>query len=113
MTKNAGIGCYFKNNYNPLIYEFNKPSQIAINVRSFQDSYISADYITRGCSSSDINENYCLTGYSKWDLFSRMMFSYVVSSILMMIIMGCIIICMPLCHKMTSKKYERENLSAK
>ena len=105
MAENAGIGCYYKNNYYPLIYEFKKPPQIAITVRSNQDSFISADYITQGCSSSDIYEDYCITGHSKWSLFGMILISEMYACMIWAIVLRIL-----LCHKMRSKKYERENL---
>ena len=78
MTKNAGTGCYYNNNYNPVVYSYIEPSEIAITVRSYQDSYISANQFTQGCSSSYINADYCLTGYTKWDFAKSLLLAYTV-----------------------------------
>ena len=45
-------GCYYSNQYQPAIYGYSRINQIPVQVRYYKDSFISADELTEGCSST-------------------------------------------------------------
>lgn len=87
LRNNAGIGCYYKNNFNPLVYEFKNTDHINITVRSYQDSFIAAETITQSCSSTNIYGNYCINVYGKGEFSEWILNAYLFS----LLIIACIL----------------------
>lgn len=52
------LGCEFSNSWEPLYYEAGEHATFKFQVRYFQDPFISASGITRGCSDKD-DASYC------------------------------------------------------
>ena len=48
----SGAGCYYNNDYAEALYGKNSVSSLPIHIRYYKDSFISADELTEGCSSS-------------------------------------------------------------
>lgn len=51
------LGCEFSNSWEPLYYEAGEHSTLKFQVRYYQDPFISASSITRGCSERDDASN--------------------------------------------------------
>ena len=45
-------GCYYSNQYKPATYGYSPVPNVPIHIRYYKDSFISADELTYGCSSS-------------------------------------------------------------
>ena len=52
-------GCYYSNQYQPATYGYSRINQIPVQVRYYKDSFISADELTYGCSSSTTSSDSC------------------------------------------------------
>ena len=55
----SGVGCYYNNNYSPVLYSKTYSSVLPIHIRYYKDSFISADETTQGCSSSSTSSTTC------------------------------------------------------
>ena len=55
----SGAGCYYRNNYAEALYGKNPTDQLPIHIRYYKDSFISADELTYGCSSSTTSSDSC------------------------------------------------------
>ena len=55
----SDAGCYYSNKYNPATYGYSYVSQIPVQIRYYKDSFISADELTFGCSSSSTSSDSC------------------------------------------------------
>ena len=53
------IGCYYKDEFNPASYSTTPLSQIPVQIRYYKDSFIAADELTMGCSSSTSTSDSC------------------------------------------------------
>ena len=45
-------GCYYSNQYKPATYGYSRVPNVPIHIRYYKDSFISADELTYGCSST-------------------------------------------------------------
>ena len=52
-------GCYYSNQYKPATYGYFRINQVPIHIRYYKDSFISADELTYGCSSTTISSDSC------------------------------------------------------
>ena len=52
-------GCYYSNQYKPATYGYSRVSNVPIHIRYYKDSFISADELTYGCSSTTISSDSC------------------------------------------------------
>ena len=52
-------GCYYHNDYEPAVYTKHKKNDISVSVRYYMDSFIAADELTGGCSSSSPSSSSC------------------------------------------------------
>ena len=86
-----GSGCYYKNNYDVASYGSNPVSDIPVDIRYYMDSFISADEMTMGCSSSSEGDNTCF-GQSSKKLTRIGQIVFIV--LLTMLILEC---CCPIC----------------
>lgn len=57
----SGGGCDYNNKYEIPTYGSKSRDKIQIRVRHYQDSYIAAEEITKGCSSTNIYETNCIS----------------------------------------------------
>ena len=48
----SGAGCYYRNDYAEALYGKNPADRLPIHIRYYKDSFISADELTEGCSST-------------------------------------------------------------
>lgn len=55
----SDAGCYYSTDYHPAMYSSNRLMQIPVAIRYYQDSYISADEFTHGCSSTSPSSTSC------------------------------------------------------
>ena len=60
MSYNAA-GCNYHNKYEIPTYRSESSDSIRVQVRHYQDSYIAAEEVTKGCSSENINEKNCIS----------------------------------------------------
>ena len=61
----SGAGCYYSHNYNAAIYGKDSTSVVPVRVRYYMDSFISADEMTQGCSSSAVSSSASCFGMSR------------------------------------------------
>ena len=52
-------GCYYSNQYKPATYGYSRVPNVPIHIRYYKDSFISADELTYGCSSSSTSSDSC------------------------------------------------------
>ena len=52
-------GCYYSNQYKPATYGYSRVPNVPIHIRYYKDSFISADELTYGCSSTTISSDSC------------------------------------------------------
>ena len=52
-------GCYYSNQYKPATYGYSYVPNVPIHIRYYKDSFISADELTYGCSSTTISSDSC------------------------------------------------------
>ena len=52
-------GCYYSNQYKPAAYGYSRVPNVPIHIRYYKDSFISADELTYGCSSTTISSDSC------------------------------------------------------
>ena len=52
-------GCYYSNQYKPATYGYSRVSNVPIHIRYYKDSFISADELTYGCSSTTTSSDSC------------------------------------------------------
>ena len=52
-------GCYYSNQYKPATYGYSRVPNVPIHIRYYKDSFISADELTYGCSSTSTSSDSC------------------------------------------------------
>ena len=61
----SGAGCYYRNDYAEALYGKNRADRLPIHIRYYKDSFISADELTEGCSSTTSSSSSSCFGMSK------------------------------------------------
>ena len=99
----SGVGCYYDNSYEEAIYGKQRISEIPVHIRYYKDSFISADEMTLGCSSSSTSSTNCF-GMSQSEQNKTGAIVTVVGAILIVIEVGAIV-AMCFCCKDTIKSF--------
>ena len=55
----SGAGCYYSTSHGVAVYSRTYRPVVPVQIRYYQDSFISADELTRGCSSSSPGSSSC------------------------------------------------------
>ena len=88
-------GCYYSNQYKPATYGYSRVPNVPIHIRYYKDSFISADELTYGCSSSSTSSDSCF-GISRKQQ-NNTGFILIVTGIVLYIleiVAGCVFCCL-------------------
>lgn len=97
----SGVGCYYHNDYEEALYGKHRVESLPVHIRYYKDSFISADEMTNGCSSSSTSSSSCF-GMSQSEQNKTGAIVTVVGLLLICIEIGGIV-AMCLCCKDTIK----------
>ena len=111
----SGSGCYYSNDYETSMYGKTYVSNIPVHVRYYKDSYISADELTMGCSSSSSSSSSCFGASEKEQNITGAVITIIGVLLIALEIVAIVALCMcfkETLSKLTKKKSKKQIMPA-